>query len=76
LAPALASYDGAAELDRFLDLLLPGITANPYRPRRTTRNRLRLHAPLVLSPTDFDRHRRHRHRRVGARVPSGQGVGI
>jgi AcrR family transcriptional regulator len=27
LAPALASYDGAAELDRFLDLLLPGITA-------------------------------------------------
>jgi AcrR family transcriptional regulator len=25
LAPALASYDGAAELDRFLDLLLPGI---------------------------------------------------
>jgi hypothetical protein len=27
LAPALASYDGAAELDRFLDLLLPGIIA-------------------------------------------------
>ena len=27
LAPALASYDGAAELDRFLDLLLPGLTA-------------------------------------------------
>ena len=27
LAPALASYDGAAELDRFLDLLLPGMTA-------------------------------------------------
>ena len=26
LAPALASYDGAAELDRFLDLLLPGMT--------------------------------------------------
>jgi AcrR family transcriptional regulator len=26
LAPALASYDGAAELDRFLDLLLPGVT--------------------------------------------------
>lgn len=26
LAPTLASYDGAAELDRFLDLLLPGIT--------------------------------------------------
>ncbi len=27
LAPALASYDGAAELDRFLDMLLPGMTA-------------------------------------------------
>ena len=27
LAPALASYDGAAELARFLDLLLPGMTA-------------------------------------------------
>lgn len=27
LAPALAAYDGAAELDRFLDLLLPGMTA-------------------------------------------------
>jgi hypothetical protein len=27
LAPTLASYDGAAELDRFLDLLLPGMTA-------------------------------------------------
>jgi AcrR family transcriptional regulator len=27
LAPALASYDGANELDRFLDLLLPGLTA-------------------------------------------------
>ena len=27
LAPALASYDGAGELDRFLDLLLPGVTA-------------------------------------------------
>jgi hypothetical protein len=27
LAPALASYDGAAELERFLDLLLPGLTA-------------------------------------------------
>ncbi|BBX65460.1 TetR family transcriptional regulator [Mycobacterium saskatchewanense] len=27
LAPALASYDGAAELDRFLDLLLPGMAA-------------------------------------------------
>ena len=28
LAPALASYDGAAELDRFLDLLLPGLAAS------------------------------------------------
>ena len=27
LAPALASYDGAAELDRGLDLLLPSLTA-------------------------------------------------
>ena len=27
LAPALASYDGAAELDRFLDMLLPGMTS-------------------------------------------------
>ena len=33
LAPALASYDGAAELDRFLDLLLPGLTATlAFRP--------------------------------------------
>ncbi len=32
LAPALASYDGAAELDRFLDLLLPGLTATPTDP--------------------------------------------
>jgi AcrR family transcriptional regulator len=29
LAPALASYDGAAELDRFLDLLLRGLTSAP-----------------------------------------------
>lgn len=38
LAPALASYDGAAELDRFLDLLLPGLTATltqPHRPSPT-----------------------------------------
>jgi hypothetical protein len=27
LVPALASYDGAAELERFLDLLLPGLPA-------------------------------------------------
>ena len=38
LAPALASYDGAAELDRGLDLLLPGLTATltpPHRPSPT-----------------------------------------
>jgi hypothetical protein len=38
LAPALATYDGAAELDRFLDLLLPGLTAtltHPHRPSPT-----------------------------------------
>ena len=32
LAPALASYDGAAELDRGLDLLLPGLTATLTHP--------------------------------------------
>lgn len=32
LAPALASYDGAAELDRFLDLLLPGLTMTLTQP--------------------------------------------
>jgi hypothetical protein len=32
LAPALASYDGAAELDRGLDLLLPGLTATLTTP--------------------------------------------
>jgi AcrR family transcriptional regulator len=32
LAPALASYDGGAELDRFLDLLLPGPTATLTHP--------------------------------------------
>ncbi|MET0456989.1 MAG: TetR/AcrR family transcriptional regulator C-terminal domain-containing protein [Mycobacterium sp.] len=32
LAPVLASYDGAAELDRFLDLLLPGLTATLASP--------------------------------------------
>ena len=32
LAPVLASYDGAAELDRCLDLLLPGLTATLTRP--------------------------------------------
>jgi AcrR family transcriptional regulator len=33
LAPALASYDGAAELDRFLDLLLSGLTVNLTDPK-------------------------------------------
>ena len=32
LAPNLASYDGAAELDRGLDLLLPGLTATLTHP--------------------------------------------
>ena len=32
LAPALATYDGAAELDRGLDLLLPGLTATLTHP--------------------------------------------
>jgi AcrR family transcriptional regulator len=32
LAPALASYDGAAELERGLDLLLTGLTANRTHP--------------------------------------------
>ena len=32
LAPALASYDGAAELDRGLDLLLNGLTATLIHP--------------------------------------------
>jgi hypothetical protein len=32
LAPALASYDGAAELDRGLDLLLRGLTAALTQP--------------------------------------------
>ena len=32
LAPALASYDGAAELDHFLDVLLPGLTATLTHP--------------------------------------------
>jgi AcrR family transcriptional regulator len=35
LAPALAAYDGAAELDRFLDLLLPGLTATLTHPHRS-----------------------------------------
>ncbi|WP_457134078.1 TetR/AcrR family transcriptional regulator [Mycobacteroides abscessus] len=37
LAPVLASYDGASELDRGLDLLLPGLnpTSGQTRPTRT-----------------------------------------
>jgi AcrR family transcriptional regulator len=38
LAPALASYDGAAELDRGLDLLLPGLTATLTRPDQPPRS--------------------------------------
>ena len=37
LAPTLASYDGAAELDRFLDLLLPGLTATLTHPDQSPR---------------------------------------
>ena len=37
LAPALASYDGAAELDRGLDLLLPGLTVTLTRPDESPR---------------------------------------
>ena len=39
LAPALASYDGAAELDRGLDLLLPGLTAALTQPDGSPRTR-------------------------------------
>jgi Tetracyclin repressor-like, C-terminal domain len=39
LAPALASYDGAAELDRGLDLLLTGLTTNRSHPDRSVRSR-------------------------------------
>ncbi len=35
LAPALASYDGAAELDHGLDLLLPGLSSPRADPDRT-----------------------------------------
>jgi AcrR family transcriptional regulator len=38
LAPALASYDGAAELDRGLDLLLTGLTANRTHPDSAPRS--------------------------------------
>jgi AcrR family transcriptional regulator len=36
LAPALATYDGAAELDRGLDVLLPGLTATLTHHRDRT----------------------------------------
>jgi AcrR family transcriptional regulator len=39
LAPALASYDGAAELDRGLDLLLPNLTAALTHPDGSPRTR-------------------------------------
>jgi len=39
LAPALASYDGAAELDRGLDLLLPSLTAALTRADGSPRTR-------------------------------------
>ena len=38
LAPALASYDGATELDRGLDLLLTGLTAALAHPDGSPRN--------------------------------------
>jgi AcrR family transcriptional regulator len=38
LAPALASYDGAAELDGGLDLLLTGLTANQTHPDGSPRS--------------------------------------
>ena len=37
LAPALASYDGAAELERFLDLLLHGLNASLTHPDKSPR---------------------------------------
>jgi len=39
LAPALASYDGAAELERGLDILLTGLTATVTPPGQTPRPR-------------------------------------
>jgi hypothetical protein len=41
LATALGSYDGAAELDRGLDLLLIGLAATVSAPRRSARKRVR-----------------------------------
>lgn len=39
LAPALASYDGAAELDRGLDLILPSLASTLTRPDGSPRTR-------------------------------------
>ena len=39
LAPTLAAYDGAAELERGLDILLAGLTATLDRPKRSARTR-------------------------------------
>ena len=44
LAPALASYDGAAELERGLDILLTGLTDSLNPPPRRRRR------PLAPSP--------------------------
>ena len=41
LATALGSYDGAAELDRGLDVLLIGLAATVSPPRRSARKRVR-----------------------------------
>ncbi|HYX99355.1 MAG TPA: TetR/AcrR family transcriptional regulator, partial [Mycobacterium sp.] len=38
LAPVFACYDGAAELDRGLDLLLTGLTANRTHPDGSPRS--------------------------------------
>jgi hypothetical protein len=38
LASALANYDGAAELDRGLDLLLLGLTATVTPPQAVSRS--------------------------------------
>lgn len=41
LAPALGDYDGAAELDRALDVLFIGLAATVPAPRRSVRKRAR-----------------------------------
>jgi hypothetical protein len=41
LAPTLAAYDGAAELERGLDILLAGLTATLAAPERSARTRPR-----------------------------------